>query len=69
MRFLRAIKNMSSVRVYEYISKDGIVYWSLRQHKDKISNPKRLILQNRIGTPLSAFLVYIRALASLGVKE
>lgn len=51
---------VSSARVYTYIADDGTVYWSLTKHKQTLSPPKRLTLQNRVGTHLINFLVRLR---------
>lgn len=48
------------IRVYEYMDDDGNTYWSFIKHQSTISPPKRLVLQNRMGTILGHFLVKLR---------
>lgn len=53
-------KEARLVRVYKYVSGDGTVYWSFEKHPQTVSPPKRLVLQDRLGVPLFAFLNRVR---------
>jgi len=68
-RLLKAAKNLASVRIYEYVSNDGVTYWSLRKQRDRISKPKKLYLQNRIGKPILQFLTELRKIAGMEEEE
>jgi len=49
-------------RIYEYVADDGVTYYSFTKHPAMVSPPKRLVLQNRLGTILPNFIVYLKAL-------
>jgi hypothetical protein len=51
-------------RIYEYVADDGTVYYSLTRHPSTVSPPKRLVLQNKMGTILPNFIVNLRALGA-----
>lgn len=56
----RVEKEAGIVRVYEYVSGDGTVYWSFTKHPQTVSPPTRLVLQDRLGSPLLQFVHRMR---------
>lgn len=50
-------------RVYEYVTEQGVVVWSLTKLDTTISPATRLVMRDGRGVPLGAFLRKLRALA------
>ena len=50
-------------RVYEYRDDEGNIYYSFTRAQNIISPPRRLKLQNKIGTHITRFLVKLRKLS------
>mgnify|MGYP003963936771 CR=1 FL=1 len=51
---------MGNVRVYEYVSDEGDVFYSFSKLGQRVSPPVRLILVDRLGTPSERFLTQMR---------
>jgi hypothetical protein len=47
-------------RVYEYVADDGTVFWSFTRYPRLISPPMRLVLQDRVGTPVVPYANQLR---------
>lgn len=61
---------MKQPRVYEYITQDGVVFWSFTKFPNVITHSQKLILDTREGTPLSQYLADLRGLGRiLGIPE
>ena len=57
-------------RVYEFIGKDGTVFWSFTQSKATVTPPQRLIALDKVGQPLMAFIKYLQQEArKFGIVE
>ena len=50
----------SEPRVYEYVTDDGTVFWSLTRLPTMVSLPTRLTNQNRKGLPFNHFMGQLR---------
>jgi len=51
---------MGNVRVYEYVTDDGDVFYSFTKLGQRVSKPTRLILIDRLGVPSERFLTLMR---------
>lgn len=53
-------KSAGAPRIYEYVSEDGTIYWSLSPSSQTVSIPTRLYLQDKRGLLLPHFLGILR---------
>ena len=53
-------KEAFGVRVYEYLDDEGNQYFSFVKHRQTVSPPMRLVLQDRLGTPFLRFINLLR---------
>ena len=53
-------RQLSDIRVYEYVLEDGTVVWSFTKSPNLVTPPQRMSLQNKHGLLLSSFIGGLR---------
>ncbi len=71
--FGEGMKNRQPL-VYEYITPDGVVFWSFTRLPTIVTHSQKLILDTKEGTPLTQYVADLRGLGKmlglpLGEKE
>ena len=56
-------------RIYEYMTVDGTVFWSLTRLPETVSPPLRLVLQSKKGSLLGLFIAQLRNLVAFEKME